>query len=100
MSSPMRLSSPSKAKQWACSRQTNRVGAARIAIQEAGSRARGAVLGSDAFFPMKDTVEVAAEAGITAIIQPGGSIEIEESIAEADRHGITMVFTHLRNFKH
>ncbi len=80
--------------------QTNRVGAARIAIREAGSRAKGAVLGSDAFFPMKDTVEVAAEAGITAIIQPGGSIRDEESIAEADRHGIAMVFTHLRNFKH
>lgn len=80
--------------------QTNRVGAARIAIREAGSKAKGAVLGSDAFFPMKDTVEVAAEAGITAIIQPGGSIRDEESIAEADRHGIAMVFTHLRNFKH
>ena len=80
--------------------QTNRVGAARIAIREAGSKAKGAVLGSDAFFPMKDTVEVAAEAGITAIIRPGGWMRDEESIAEADRHGIAMVFTHLRNFKH
>lgn len=80
--------------------QTNRVGAARIALEQAGEAARGAVLASDAFFPMKDTVEVAAAQGIGAIIQPGGSIRDEESIAEADRHGIAMVFTGIRNFKH
>lgn len=80
--------------------QMNRVGAAEIAIRQAGERSRGAVLASDAFFPMKDTVEAAARAGITAIIQPGGSIRDEESIAEADRHGIAMVFTGIRHFKH
>ena len=80
--------------------QMNRVGAARIAIEQAGMKAKGAVLASDAFFPMKDTVEEAAKAGISAIIQPGGSIRDEESIQEADRHGIAMVFTGMRHFKH
>lgn len=80
--------------------QMNRVGAARIAIAQAGERGKGAVLASDAFFPMKDTVESAATAGVTAIIQPGGSIRDQESIEEADRHGIAMVFTHTRHFKH
>jgi phosphoribosylaminoimidazolecarboxamide formyltransferase/IMP cyclohydrolase len=80
--------------------QMNRVGAARIAIAQAGAKAQGAVLASDAFFPMKDTVEEASKAGITAIIQPGGSIRDEESIDEADRHGIAMVFTGMRHFKH
>lgn len=78
----------------------NRVGAAKIAFEQAGERAQGAALGSDAFFPMGDTVEAAAAAGITAIIQPGGSIRDEESIEAANRHGITMVFTSVRHFKH
>lgn len=80
--------------------QMNRVGAARIAIAQAGEKAKGAVLASDAFFPMPDTVEAAAEAGITAIIQPGGSIRDEDSIQAANRHGIAMVFTGVRHFKH
>ena len=80
--------------------QMNRVGAAKIAFEQAGERAQGAALGSDAFFPMGDTVEAAAAAGITAIIQPGGSIRDEESIEAANRHGITMVFTSVRHFKH
>ncbi|TDQ34152.1 bifunctional phosphoribosylaminoimidazolecarboxamide formyltransferase/IMP cyclohydrolase [Aureibacillus halotolerans] len=80
--------------------QMNRVGAAKIAIEQAGENAVGSALGSDAFFPMKDTVEEAAKAGITAIIQPGGSIRDEESIEEADKHGIAMVFTGVRHFKH
>lgn len=80
--------------------QMNRVGAAAIAIRHAGAEAKGAVMASDAFFPMKDTVEKAAAAGITAIIQPGGSIRDEESIAEANKHGIAMVFTGIRHFKH
>lgn len=78
----------------------NRVGAARIAIEQAGERAKGSVLASDAFFPMPDTVEEAAKAGIQAIIQPGGSIRDEDSIKEADKHGIAMVFTGARHFKH
>ncbi|OEF97016.1 bifunctional phosphoribosylaminoimidazolecarboxamide formyltransferase/IMP cyclohydrolase [Desulfuribacillus alkaliarsenatis] len=80
--------------------QMNRVGSAKIAIEQAADKAKGSVLASDAFFPMPDTVEAAAAAGVTAIIQPGGSIKDEDSIKEADKHGITMVFTGVRHFKH
>lgn len=80
--------------------QMNRVGAAKIALEQAGERAKGAVLASDAFFPMGDTVEAAAKAGITAIIQPGGSIRDEESIKVCDEYGIAMIFTGVRHFKH
>lgn len=80
--------------------QMNRVGAAAIALEQAGADAQGAVLSSDAFFPFGDTVEAAAKAGITAIIQPGGSVRDEESIAKADQYGIAMVFTGIRHFKH
>ena len=80
--------------------QMNRVGAAKIALEQAGDRAKGAGLASDAFFPMDDTVEAAAKAGITAIIQPGGSKKDEDSIRKADEYGIAMVFTGIRHFKH
>lgn len=80
--------------------QMNRVGAANIALEQAGEKAKGAALASDAFFPMDDTVEAAAKAGITAIIQPGGSIRDEDSIKKADEYGIAMVFTGVRHFKH
>jgi phosphoribosylaminoimidazolecarboxamide formyltransferase/IMP cyclohydrolase len=80
--------------------QMNRVGAARIALEQAGDRAAGSVLASDAFFPMPDTVEEAARAGVRAIIQPGGSIRDEDSIKAADEAGIAMVFTGIRHFKH
>ena len=80
--------------------QMNRVGSARIAVEQAGEKAKGAVLASDAFFPMGDTVELAAKAGITAIIQPGGSIKDEESIKATNEYGIAMVFTGVRHFKH
>lgn len=80
--------------------QMNRVGAAKIALEQAGEKAKGAALASDAFFPMDDTVEAAAKAGITAIIQPGGSIKDEDSIKKADEYGITMVLTGIRHFKH
>ncbi|WP_100403660.1 bifunctional phosphoribosylaminoimidazolecarboxamide formyltransferase/IMP cyclohydrolase [Bacillus sp. FJAT-42315] len=80
--------------------QMNRVGAAKIALEQAGEKAKGAALASDAFFPMNDTVEAAAKAGITAIIQPGGSIRDEDSIKKADEYGIAMVFTGVRHFKH
>ncbi|TKJ84372.1 bifunctional phosphoribosylaminoimidazolecarboxamide formyltransferase/IMP cyclohydrolase [Paenibacillus sp. PK4536] len=80
--------------------QMNRVGAAKIAIEQAGEKANGAILASDAFFPMGDTVELAAKAGIKAIIQPGGSIKDEESIKMANEYGIAMVFTGVRHFKH
>ncbi|MDW0117920.1 bifunctional phosphoribosylaminoimidazolecarboxamide formyltransferase/IMP cyclohydrolase [Sporosarcina thermotolerans] len=80
--------------------QMNRVGAANIALTQAGERANGAALASDAFFPMDDTVEAAAKAGITAIIQPGGSVKDEDSIKKANEYGIAMVFTGVRHFKH
>ncbi|MET4563199.1 phosphoribosylaminoimidazolecarboxamide formyltransferase/IMP cyclohydrolase [Lysinibacillus parviboronicapiens] len=80
--------------------QMNRVGAAKIAFEQAGEKAKGAALASDAFFPMSDTVEEAAAAGITAIIQPGGSIKDQDSIDKANEFGITMVFTGVRHFKH
>jgi phosphoribosylaminoimidazolecarboxamide formyltransferase/IMP cyclohydrolase len=80
--------------------QTNRVGAAQIAIRDAGERTRGAVLASDAFFPMPDTVELAAAAGIEVIIQPGGSVKDADSIAACDKHGIAMIFTGVRHFRH
>ncbi len=80
--------------------QMNRVGAAAIAFEQAGDKAKGAVLASDAFFPMPDTVENAAKAGIKAIIQPGGSKRDQDSIDECNKHGIAMVFTKMRHFKH
>jgi phosphoribosylaminoimidazolecarboxamide formyltransferase / IMP cyclohydrolase len=80
--------------------QMNRVGAAKIAIEQAGEKAKGSVLASDAFFPMGDTVELAAKAGITAVIQPGGSIKDEDSIKAANAHNIVMVMTGVRHFKH
>jgi len=80
--------------------QMNRVGAAQIAIAQAGAHALGSVLASDAFFPMRDTVDAAAAAGVRAIIQPGGSRKDAESIAAADEHDIAMVFTGVRHFLH
>ena len=80
--------------------QMNRVGAADIAIAEAGEKCKGAVMSSDAFFPFGDTIEAAGKAGVTAVIQPGGSIRDEESIEMADKYGIAMVFTGHRHFRH
>ncbi|PWA10325.1 bifunctional phosphoribosylaminoimidazolecarboxamide formyltransferase/inosine monophosphate cyclohydrolase [Pueribacillus theae] len=80
--------------------QMNRVGSAKIAIDQAGEAANGSVMGSDAFFPMDDTVEAAGKAGVTAIIQPGGSIRDQDSIDKANEYGIAMVFTGIRHFKH
>lgn len=80
--------------------QMNRVDSVRLAVWRAGERARGSVLGSDAFFPFPDGVEAAAEAGATAIIQPGGSMRDADVIATADQWGIAMVFTGERHFRH
>ncbi|MDK2854940.1 MAG: phosphoribosylaminoimidazolecarboxamide formyltransferase / cyclohydrolase [Bacillota bacterium] len=80
--------------------QMNRVGAVEIAVRQAGEKARGAVLASDAFFPMPDSVEAAARAGVTAIIQPGGSVRDADSIRAADEAGMAMVFTGIRHFRH
>ena len=80
--------------------QMNRVGAAKIALEQAGAKAEGAYLASDAFFPMSDTVELAAKYGVKAIIQPGGSIKDEDSITACDDLGVAMVMTGFRHFKH
>ncbi|HEX6594104.1 MAG TPA: bifunctional phosphoribosylaminoimidazolecarboxamide formyltransferase/IMP cyclohydrolase [Bacillota bacterium] len=80
--------------------QMNRVGAAKIAIEQAKEKTEGSVMASDAFFPMPDTVEAAGKAGVTAIIQPGGSKRDQDSIDMCDRYGIAMVFTQMRHFKH
>ena len=80
--------------------QMNRVGSAGIALNQAGDRAKGACLASDAFFPFADTVDLAAKFGIKAIIQPGGSVRDEESVKAAEKYGMIMVLTGLRHFKH
>ena len=80
--------------------QTSRVDATRIALEKAGSRARGGVLASDAFFPFADSIPLIARAGIVAIVQPGGSKRDAEVIAAADEAGIPMVFTSRRHFRH
>ncbi|MGO3790429.1 MAG: bifunctional phosphoribosylaminoimidazolecarboxamide formyltransferase/IMP cyclohydrolase [Enterococcus gilvus] len=80
--------------------QMNRVGSVKIALEEAKGRMEGAVLASDAYFPMDDSVEYAAQHGIKAIVQPGGSIRDKDSIAMANKYGVAMVFTGVRHFKH
>ena len=80
--------------------QMNRVGSARIALETAGDKARGAVLASDGFFPFDDTVRLAAAAGITAVIQPGGSVRDADSIAACDELGLAMLVTGRRHFLH
>ncbi len=80
--------------------QQNRVDAARIACTRAGDRAKGAVAASDAFFPFRDGPDVLASAGVSMIVQPGGSQRDDESIAAANEHGIAMVFTDTRHFRH
>ncbi len=80
--------------------QMSRVDAAIIAIRKAGEKAKGAVLASDAYFPFPDGVEIAGEAGISAIIQPGGSVNDEPVIETADTYGIAMVLTGVRHFRH
>ncbi|MFQ5342621.1 MAG: bifunctional phosphoribosylaminoimidazolecarboxamide formyltransferase/IMP cyclohydrolase, partial [Anaerolineae bacterium] len=80
--------------------QPSRVDSMRMAAWKAGDKAQGAVMASDAFFPFPDAVEEAAAAGITAIIQPGGSIRDQLSIDAANAHNMAMVFTGMRHFRH
>ena len=80
--------------------QMSRIDSTEISIKKAGNKVKGAVMASDAFFPFRDSVDTAAKAGIAAIIQPGGSNKDDESIAAADEHGIAMVFTGQRHFRH
>ena len=80
--------------------QMNRVQSVRLAVAQAGEKAKGAVLASDAFFPFPDGPEAALQAGVTAIIQPGGSKKDDEAIAIADQYGAAMVLTGRRHFRH
>jgi phosphoribosylaminoimidazolecarboxamide formyltransferase/IMP cyclohydrolase len=80
--------------------QMSRVDSVQIAVRKSGERSRGSVLASDAFFPFRDNVDEAARAGVTAIVQPGGSKRDVDSIAACDEHGIAMVFTGVRHFRH
>ena len=80
--------------------QVNRIWSTQMAIERSGDKVRGAALASDAFFPFDDCVKACAEAGISCIIQPGGSVRDQDSIDACDRYGIAMVFTGMRHFKH
>ncbi len=80
--------------------QVSRIWAVEHAISQANIQVKGSVMASDAFFPFGDCVETAAKAGVTAIVQPGGSVRDQESIDMANKYGITMVFTGMRHFKH
>ena len=80
--------------------QMSRVDSMRLAIEKAGQRGAGAVLASDAFFPFADSIDLAAAAGVTAAIQPGGSRNDDDVIAACNRHGMAMIFTDRRHFKH
>ncbi len=80
--------------------QMSRVESVKIAVGKAGAAAAGSVLASDAFFPFPDGLELAAQHGVAAVAQPGGSVKDEEVIAAADRAGMAMVFTGVRHFRH
>ncbi|MHA1786446.1 MAG: bifunctional phosphoribosylaminoimidazolecarboxamide formyltransferase/IMP cyclohydrolase, partial [Candidatus Helarchaeota archaeon] len=80
--------------------QMSRVDSVKISIRKAGERAVGSVMISDAFFPFRDSIDAAADAGITAIIEPGGSIRDKEVISAANERGLPLVFTGKRCFKH
>jgi phosphoribosylaminoimidazolecarboxamide formyltransferase/IMP cyclohydrolase len=80
--------------------QMSRVDSVHMAVRKAGDRARGSVLASDAFFPFRDNVDMAAAAGVTAIVQPGGSKRDLDSIAACDEHALAMIFTGVRHFRH
>jgi phosphoribosylaminoimidazolecarboxamide formyltransferase / IMP cyclohydrolase len=80
--------------------QMSRLDSVRIAVAKAGEKAKGAVLASDAFFPFRDGPDVAAQAGVTALIQPGGSKRDDETVAACDEHGLAMILTGRRHFRH
>jgi phosphoribosylaminoimidazolecarboxamide formyltransferase/IMP cyclohydrolase len=80
--------------------QMSRVDSVHLAVRKAGERSRGSVLASDAFFPFRDNIDEAAQAGVTAVIQPGGSMRDADSIQTCDEHGMAMVLTGVRHFRH
>jgi phosphoribosylaminoimidazolecarboxamide formyltransferase/IMP cyclohydrolase len=80
--------------------QMSRVDSTELAIKKSGGKSRNSVLASDAFFPFRDNIDTAAKAGVTAVIQPGGSVKDQEVIKAADEHGLSMLFTGIRHFRH
>ena len=80
--------------------QMSRVDSVHLAVRKAGDKVKGSVLASDAFFPFRDNVDEAARAGVSAIVQPGGSMRDQDSIAACDEHGLAMMFTGVRHFRH
>jgi phosphoribosylaminoimidazolecarboxamide formyltransferase/IMP cyclohydrolase len=80
--------------------QMSRVDAVKVAVMKAGGSVPGSVVASDAFFPFRDGLDALAAAGATAVVQPGGSVKDAEVIAAADEHGLAMVFTGRRHFRH
>jgi phosphoribosylaminoimidazolecarboxamide formyltransferase/IMP cyclohydrolase len=78
----------------------SRVDAVKVAVMKAGGTLEGSVAASDAFFPFRDGLDALAAAGATAVVQPGGSVRDREVIAAADEHGVAMVFTGRRHFRH
>jgi len=80
--------------------QMSRVDSSRLAVEKARQPLKGCVMASDAFFPFRDSIDTAAKSGVSAIIQPGGSIRDKEVIQAADEHGMSMIFTSIRHFKH
>jgi len=80
--------------------QPNRVTSVHLALRVAGEKAKDSVMASDAFFPFRDGIDLAAAAGVTAIIQPGGSIRDDEVIAAANEQGVALVLTGMRHFRH
>ena len=80
--------------------QVNRVDSCKLAVERAGERAAGSVAASDAFFPFNDGPQVLIDAGVRAIVEPGGSIRDEETIALAKEHGVTLYLTGTRHFAH
>ena len=78
----------------------SRVDSVRLAVEKSDKRSRGAVMASDAFFPFRDGLDVVADNGAVAVIQPGGSVRDAEVVAAADERGIAMVFTSIRHFRH
>ena len=78
----------------------SRVDSVRLAVMKSLQPTKGAVMASDAFFPFRDGLDEAARAGIAAVVQPGGSVKDDEVIAAADEHGMAMVFTGVRHFRH
>ena len=80
--------------------QVSRIDAVYMALKKGGENVRGSVLASDAFFPFRDSIDVISDTGITTVVQPGGSIRDQEVISACNEHGLSMIFTGTRCFRH